>query len=80
VPLFDDYIFFETDQHPEVTAFLEINSLAWVMIRLTWVFCGLKTTCPKLCYCTYIYDVSTPTMAHVTTVHKIILEKKGTQE
>ncbi|KAM0872586.1 hypothetical protein ACQ4PT_038610 [Festuca glaucescens] len=25
VPLFDDYIFFETDQHPEVTAFLEIN-------------------------------------------------------
>ncbi|KAM0823040.1 hypothetical protein ACQ4PT_071130 [Festuca glaucescens] len=25
VPLFDDYIFFETDQHPEVTVFLETN-------------------------------------------------------
>jgi hypothetical protein len=25
VPLVDDYIFFETDQHPEVTAFLESN-------------------------------------------------------
>jgi hypothetical protein len=25
VPLFDDYFLFETDQHPEVTAFLETN-------------------------------------------------------